>query len=364
MKLLLQVLFLSLLCSACSSEKQPSKDFIEIEMVPIIEGESKKMPLQEWAKSVRFIPLETNDDILIKSIRDVFQRGDTILVHHRERLSVFNTNGKYLYDIGSKGQGPKEFTHDRKVVLHNDLIYVHENLARIKAYDWKGNFVKKLDLPSNTWEVLTVSEQEDMLAYVANHNGEETVRFYRMKGEEVLDTIPNPFRYKLPKGVLWLYDVDNEISRTTGSLEGFMEKNNDTLYRLDKHLQPHPYIVFNMGKYLFTREERYNTTQDEIWELMEKKFRLKVLGEINGKVYFINNREQNLKRTRPHVEETFCYDKSTKETTKYFLTYGENDWNVLSNAVFVPKTTFNDKYLVDWEQPDNDENPVLVLVEP
>ena len=33
-------------------------------------------------------------------------------------------------------------------------------------------------------------------------------------------------------------------------------------------------------------------------------------------------------------------------------------------ASFVPYAIFDDKYLVDWEQPDNDENPVLVLVEP
>ena len=33
-------------------------------------------------------------------------------------------------------------------------------------------------------------------------------------------------------------------------------------------------------------------------------------------------------------------------------------------ASFIPRTILDNKYLVDWEQPDNDENPVLVLVEP
>ena len=101
MKHLFQVLFLLLFCYACSSseKQQQPKDFIEINMVPLIEGEAKKMPLQEWAKSVRFIPLETNEDILIKHIEDVFQHGDTLLVRHWERLSAFDMNGKYLYDI-------------------------------------------------------------------------------------------------------------------------------------------------------------------------------------------------------------------------------------------------------------------------
>ena len=364
MKKLLQILFFSLLCFACSSEKQQqSKDFIEIDMIPLIEGKAKEMPLQEWAKSVRFIPLEINEGALTSPINNVFQHGDTILVYQWQRLSVFDKNGKYLYDIGSEGMGPEEFVLARAVVLHNDLIYVHEFNGKVKVYDWKGNFVKKLDLPSNVWEVLTISGQEEMLAYVANQNGKETVRFYRMKGEKVLDSIPNPFRYRLPMGN-WIVDYSDELHRTSGLLNAFMEMNSDTLYQLDEHLHTHPYIVFNMGKYLFTRKERYNIISDEIWELMEKKFNLKVTGELNDKVYFFNDRKQNIERTRPHIGEIFCYDKNTEETSKCFLTYGENDWGILPDASFVPRTIFDDKYLVDWEQPDNEDNPVLILVEP
>ena len=34
-------------------------------------------------------------------------------------------------------------------------------------------------------------------------------------------------------------------------------------------------------------------------------------------------------------------------------------------AYFTPKYISNDnRYLIDWEQPENDNNPVLILVEP
>ena len=68
----------SFLLTACSEKKQEPKDFIEIDMVPAIEGEAKKMPLQEWARSVRFIPLETNDNLLMEYVYNVFQRGDKL----------------------------------------------------------------------------------------------------------------------------------------------------------------------------------------------------------------------------------------------------------------------------------------------
>ena len=368
MKHLFQVLFLLLFCYACSSseKQQQPKDFIEINMVPLIEGEAQKIPLQEWAKSVRFIPLETNEDILIKHIEDVFQRGDTLLVRHWERLSAFDMNGKYLYDIGSKGPGPEEFTNARFVRIHNDLIYVLESANRIKAYDWKGKFIKKITLPSKAYDVLTVPGNEDMLVYVANHSGEEAVRFYRVKGEEVLDTVFNPFIYKLPENVNWKIDFKHEFQCSAGSLRAFIELGSDTVYRVDENLQTRPYIVFNMGKHLYTREQRYSETSDE-WAdrvLEGNQCYMTVSGEIEDKVYIYNDREQVKRRTIPYIGDTYCYDKTTKETNKYFLTYGVNDWSILPDASFMPRTILSDKYLVDWEQPDNDENPVLILVEP
>ena len=74
------------------------------------------------------------------------------------------------------------------------------------------------------------------------------------------------------------------------------------------------------------------------------------------------------------------YNKQTKEVHKLFLTYPEEGLDFLQGASFVPRTRegsdffeeasfvprtiLDDKYLVSWEQSDNDENPVLVLVEP
>ena len=64
------------------------------------------------------------------------------------------------------------------------------------------------------------------------------------------------------------------------------------------------------------------------------------------------------------ADETFCYDKRTQEANKFLLSYPENTLDIPEDATFKPRTIVKNKYLVDWEQPDNDENPILVLVEP
>ena len=375
-KTLLQVLFLSLLCYACSSgeKQQQPKDFIEIDMIPAIEGEAKEMPLQEWAKSVRFIPLETNDNILIQRIGNVFQRGDTLLVFHSERLSLFDMNGKYLYDIGSKGQGPGEFSYLRDVLVHGNLIYVQEMGYRFKVYDWDGNFVKKLVLPHKVRGLITYPGKEEVLAYVINRTGDEPVRFYVMKDEQILDSVPNPFIYTKGPGAITL-NIIPEFYPSRGSLNAFTEVNSDTVYRVDENLNTHPYVVFNMGKYLYTRQERFNTTAgDMTGATFNHKHDFFALGEMDDRI-FIRKGGGN-----PQNDRTFCYNKQTKEVHKLFLTYSEKDLDFLKGASFMPKiikeldlheeasfvpyAIFDDKYLVDWEQPDNDENPVLVLVEP
>ena len=365
MKLKHLILFIPLFLLACSEKRQTKRNFIEIDMVPAIEGEAQKMPLQEWAKSIRFIPLETNEDILIGGINEVFCKDGKLLVRHSERISVFNLNGKYLYDIGSKGPGPAEFITIRTISLHNDLIYVHEFRNIIKVYDWKGNFVEKLLLPANAWGVISIPGKEEMLAYVANCSGEESVRFYLMKGGQVLDTIPNPFIYpKQKNAVEVMFREDFLLSQ--GSLTAFIELNSDTVYQVTEKLETRPYIVFNMGKYLFTRRERYSVSFNDMIDkkLMKTKYPLRVLGEMGEKVY-INKGYGQVKHTIVFDDEyTFCYDKRSMKVNKYFLAYPENELDILEGAAFVPRAIFDDKYLVDWEQPDNDENPVLILVEP
>ena len=246
------------------------------------------------------------------------------------------------------------------------MIYIHESRNRIKAYDWEGNFVKKLLLPVKTVGLITLPDKEEMLAYVTNVSGEETVRFYHLRGEQVLDSVPNPFIYPRKQGsILMGFNPDFMLSQ--GSLTAFIELNSDTVFRVDENLKTHPYIVFNLGEYLFTRERRYNRTLTEVQRnpnILDGKYPLMVSGEIGDKIFIRNGFASSKHTSVFDNEHTFCYDKQTKEVNKYFLTYAGNDLAILEGAAFVPRFILDDKYLVDWEQPDNDENPVLVLVEP
>ena len=59
------------------------------------------MGLNEWGQT-RYVQLETNEFIQIKFIQRVILDGDKFLVVHSDRLSLFDKDGKYQYDIGEK----------------------------------------------------------------------------------------------------------------------------------------------------------------------------------------------------------------------------------------------------------------------
>ena len=353
MKIRHMLLALPMLLFACNDTQQP-EILTHIDLTETIAGDAQKIPLNDWAKNIRFVPLETNDDILIKYISMVYQRGDQFLVSHGDRVSLFDYEGKYLYDIGSKGQGPTNFISVNNVTLHNDLIYIHETENRIKAYDWKGNFVKKMELPAKSNGLITMDGKEEMLAYVPNLPGDEPIRFYLLKGEEVMDSIANPFIF--PKAAFSQMFFP-EFQPTQGTLKGFLELHSDTLYKVNEKWETSPYMVINIGKYQPTREERYGVVLADVRKNpMKGKLPMLVTGEVNDKVYMYSKYIQ--------ADETFCYDKKTQVASKLLITYPVNTLDIPENAAFKPKAILNNKYLADWEQPDNDENPILVVVEP
>ena len=62
---------------------------------------------------------------------------------------------------------------------------------------------------------------------------------------------------------------------------------------------------------------------------------------------------------------TLYYDIAEKQLAYVQFIYPENSFELPEEAYFTPRYISNDnRYLIDWEQPENDNNPVLILVEP
>lgn len=94
---------------AFSSYGQKMKP-ITLNLAKAITEKTEEMMLSEIATDVRYIPIETREDCLFGKGFDIRYMEDGIFAVSGESYFRFDKDGKFLNKIGSKGQGPEEYT--------------------------------------------------------------------------------------------------------------------------------------------------------------------------------------------------------------------------------------------------------------
>jgi hypothetical protein len=134
---------LLLILSSCrygnkSSEKS---DYITLKMQGDI---NNLLQLDSLFSHIKAVPLETKDNCLISEIVKIIYRDDLIFIKDfNHKLLVFDTEGKFKYEVGKKGRGPGEvfWLHDFDVV--GKFIYILD-YRKIHKYSLDGTFLGSL----------------------------------------------------------------------------------------------------------------------------------------------------------------------------------------------------------------------------
>ena len=82
------ILLFCLFLGSCSNRQTQSSDhenFYRIDFRPLVKNKAQEIVLNEWATNLRYIQLETNDSIRIKSIQRVILDDEKLLVIHSDR---------------------------------------------------------------------------------------------------------------------------------------------------------------------------------------------------------------------------------------------------------------------------------------
>lgn len=356
------VLLLSCLLAmgSCSNHENENEACITIDLAPLLKkGEMPAVNLSDWAKSVQYIQLETNDSILIKYINRIYYCNDRFLIQHGNRVSLFNKDGKYLFDPAKQGGGPEEFATNRETRVNSKLIYIEDSPERIKTYDWDGNYKGTITLPDkNIYGFYPLPDKNVIIGHRINLDGNQPTRLYFCQDGIVIDSIPNYTTYPKPG---FSMQISSEFEPLGGEkVDGFKELFNDTIYQISKEMQLNPYAIINLGDYGVKPERRYKLTIDDIKNdnLWQGKSIILSLGDV-GDCFYI--KEFNKER----YGDLFYYDRNKQETKGVRLLISENKYELSPDNYFVPDVISNDnKYLIGWSQPENDNNPVIIMVKP
>ena len=192
-KNLLLTSILALLLASCSFAPQRVKKEGEIDIVSAFENQTE-LKVSQLGKTIRYVPLETNDSSLVGGAWNIHLLDDKILVSCKEANMLFDRQtGMFLCKVSGVGQGPQEYTQGNYTpYIHPQTgdIYFNRTPNKMIGFNQEGKFIGELALPVNWHDqcYLTFDDDQAILHVMSNNQ-----RLYRFGADaQVTDSIVLP----------------------------------------------------------------------------------------------------------------------------------------------------------------------------
>lgn len=137
-----------------SCEKK--RDAISVKAISVADaiGNYNILNLSDFAKEIEYIPLETNNTVLVSTvILQIISENDKILIldvtsANKNNCYLFDNKGNFFCKIGQHGQGPDDYLQIDNVSVHDNFIFLMAR-HKILIYDFNGHLVENINLQSN-----------------------------------------------------------------------------------------------------------------------------------------------------------------------------------------------------------------------
>lgn len=141
---------------------------------PLSVVDSGEAKLSELVDSMRFIPLETNNECLIGSIQRIKRRNGRFFVQADNRLMVFDEDGRFERVVTNVGVGPGEVVSILDYDIAKDNSIAVSTGSAIIVFD-KDSIIKRI--PYESTSIRHVPNGWLAVASVPQHNGNKLIAF-------------------------------------------------------------------------------------------------------------------------------------------------------------------------------------------
>jgi hypothetical protein len=298
------------------------------------------MELSVIAENVNYISLETTENSLVRNILKVHYTKDFIYVSDENGLYLFDSFGKFIRQIGSRGRGPGEYSSIMNFEVSEvaNIVIVQGQSSTIQ-YDLEGNYVRSLGrLPGQKFKILN-----------------QEIVFYRPNSiERPVNLVVTSLDFEL---VREFYNnnpkPETNVAFTSpplylsGNRICFKEHFNDTLFYLTDSLLV-PYITFNEKGLLLDQKFELKSTGD-ISDLIDRLYlvedKLMIHNILEGERYVFVSYIQGMNpRTQRSVR--FLFDK--EESNTYCINNGKFINDIDGGIDFYPELIADSKVLIQW----------------
>lgn len=240
-KILIALTFLTLLIS-CKNEIKIKP----IHLISVDINKSGSLDISETANIVNIVNLELTDNSIIREISKIYVTSQFILIVDliKSEIFVFNkSNGKFIRNIGQKGQGPGEYIMFNDVFFDDDfkLIYAHERIKRnMLIYNLSGDLID--ELPCKYWFRGFCKNKDGFWVYSCypdeNPEGYALMLLNDSLTERIEGFLPQKSFFPAVNGSRFIKDTNNVFY--------FTYPFNNIIYQLDNG-KPQPYFHIDFG---------------------------------------------------------------------------------------------------------------------
>ena len=214
-----------------------------------------KVPLSTLVKDWKLLKLENSSkEVMVQPVY-IYPSENYILIHpleHNRGTMLFDKTGKYLFDIGKKGNGPGEIVSsiaDIKMDEDNDCVYINDlKPSRILKYRLSnGDYLTEIPLSySHAEKFLLNPKDETLIATCRPHKRLDLGIPWIWKQDfqgNILQELPKKAFNKEFWYEFWLWSRNDEIAFFDFNVPSIK----DTLYHYDipsNRLKPHFTVDF------------------------------------------------------------------------------------------------------------------------
>ena len=222
----------------------------------------REVKLSEIADSVTYIRLETTDEGLVRGFQPSLMRCTSkyFIFGEFQNVIQFTRDGKFVRNIGRRGQGPGEYNYILQVDVDEKAgkVYVLSTGRRFNVYDLEtGKYLQSVKLPNWGTSSFLMQNDSTIVSYIDNGYGQE-------KTKATISTLNGNILHEYPRHEL--FEVKGGSYRFGGPEDFFLSKykgminlkeyENDTVYTITPEGLQKRYII-DTGKYGIKLEHTY-----------------------------------------------------------------------------------------------------------
>lgn len=253
-----------LLLAGCQ-EKHETSGMVEIHPDKFVDTQLK---LSDIAEELEYIQLDTAR--IVNPRWQIKMTDQYIFVAARDELLQYDRKGKFIQTIGTKGQGPGEFTSCTNIALdtEGERIFVKNGL-QVLVYSFDGKFWGKMEIPlegmvdiaythESLYGLSMVSFTQDQLPYLWMKVDGQTGEVLQKKANTDIEFETDEMTLRC-----------NYVCSSTDGTLLYYNHLNDTIFRLG-HEQDEVAYLLGQGDFRLTPKNcmhaEYHLELKDIWD--------------------------------------------------------------------------------------------------